>query len=99
MAHNIFIIAICCFHVLHSDGADFISEVHTVTFDTTGTQEAMSTEESISILDDKIQEHTESFFCVILRPHGRDGIIAEDPNTVYFTILDDDSMYMQLDLH
>ena len=79
------------------DGTDFISKVYSVTFDNTGFEETVSTVEPIFILDDKISEATESFTCVIFRPHGVDGIVVEDPNTISFAILDDDGMYTPLD--
>ena len=72
-----------------TDGADFISMVHTVTFNTNGTQGT-----SISILDDKITEATESFLCIIFpRSHGLNGVVVENPDTISFAILDDDSKY------
>ena len=76
-----------------TDGTDFISKVHTVTFDAVGTLNSTSSQACVTILDDRISEATESFICVILRPRGLDGIVVEDPITLSFAICDDDRTY------
>ena len=73
-------------------GDDFKSTVHKVTFDFTGTQETQSSASSVTILDDRRTEATESFICVILRPLHLDGIVVETPNAIFFAIQDNDSM-------
>ena len=80
-------------NIFCSDGTDFVSTLHQVEFYPFGESESTSSRACITILDDGIAEAAESFSCEILIPSELDGIVVKDPNTIIFTICDDDSTY------
>ena len=65
-------------------------------FQTLGASSSVSSTAEIPIVNDLISEPTKSFFCVILRPRGEDGIIVECLNTIIVVIEDDDCKYISV---
>ena len=83
-------------NILGTAGADFIYDVPTVSFDAVGTLESTSSEDCITIVDDRIAEFNESLRCFILRKPEMRGIVVKDPNATTFTICDDDRTYYDI---